>query len=205
MQRSRGPHTHTNVHSNANTPNEITIAKKIKFVSPFGTAQYPHLSSPDTQGKFADNKYKTKLVKPAGDPEAQAFKATIDNAAREIHGAKGDKLYKPYVEDEDSNTITFNFKTQYAPAIFDSKNQQVKERVGAGSVLRVSGVFVEYEKGITAQINQVQVRELNGAGVSHFDTIEDGFVSDASATASSFDSDDNTAQVAPNAAAALDI
>lgn len=181
--------------------NETTLsAQKVKFVSPFGTAQYPHISKPDTVGKFADNKFKTKLVMPAGDPGAQTFKQQIIAAAKEIHGAKGDKMYMPFVEDDDANTITFIFKTQYEPTVFDGRNNAInlkKVRIGNGSTLRILGSFVEFEKGISAQFNQVQVKELNGAGSSGFDAIEDGYEYDAAEHAdddssSSDDSDDST-------------
>lgn len=156
---------------------------KIKFVSPFGTAQYPHISEPDTKGKYADNKYKTKLTLPAGDPAAQAFVSSIEAAATEL-GKDGKKDYRPYVEDEDANTVTFTFKSQYAPNVFDSKNNPItsKTRIGGGSVLRVIGVFMPYgegtKAGITAQINQIQVKALNGPGVSAFDEVDDGYTVD---------------------------
>jgi len=153
-------------------------------------------------GKYADNKYKTKLVIPAGDPQAQAFVAVIDAAALAIHGAKGAKLYKPYVIDEEANTVTFIFKTNYEPAVFDGFNNAVKGvRIGGGSVLRLMGNFVEFEKGISAQFNQVQVKELNGAGTSGFDAIDDGYEYDP-ATASQ--ATEEEASVA-TANAALDI
>lgn len=158
------------------------MATKVKFVSPFGTAQYPHISSPDTQGKYADNKFKTKLVMPLGDPEAQAFIKTIDDAAITCHGPKGAKLHKPYVVDEDANTVTFTFKTTYQPGVFDGRNKPVPSttHIGGGSVLRVMGNLVEYEKGVSAQMNQVQVRELNGPGVSAFDEVEGSYEYDGS-------------------------
>jgi hypothetical protein len=153
------------------------MAQKVKFVSPFGTAQYPHISSADTVGKFADGKFKTKTVHPLGDAAAQSFIKAIDDAATTFHGKAGASLYKPYVIDEDANTVTFVYKTQYAPAVFDSRNKPIlsSTRIGGGSVIRLLGNLVEYEKGLTAQFNQVQVKALNGPGVSAFDEVEDGY------------------------------
>lgn len=159
------------------------MASKVKFVSPFGTAQYPHISSPDTKGKYADNKFKTKLTLPLGDPAAQAFIQQIEAAATEL-GKSGKKDYRPYVEDEDANTVTFTFKSQYQPSVFDSRNKPIPSsvRIGGGSVLRLMGVFMPYgegtKAGITAQINQVQVKALNGPGVSAFDEVDDGYAQD---------------------------
>ena len=157
------------------------MATKIKFTSPFGAAQYPHLSKPDTQGKFADNKFKTKLVCSTSDTDALAFIAFLDGAAIELHGKAGAKLYKPYVRDDEAGTVTFIFKSKYAPGLFDAACNQAKGvNVGNGSVLRVMGVVVEFEKGVSAQIVQVQIKELNAAGICGFDAVEDGYVFDAS-------------------------
>jgi hypothetical protein len=161
--------------------NEYQLATKVKFTTPFGVARYPHISSPDTKGKFADDKYKTKLVFPIGDPAAQAFKTKIEEAAFEIHGKAGLKLYMPFVEDEDAGEIVFITKTNYAPAIFDSKGKQAPNlKIGSGSVLRLMGNIVGFEKGISAQFNQVQIKELNGFGECGFDAVEDGYEYDAS-------------------------
>ena len=179
------------------------MAQKIKFVSPFVTAEYPHISAPDTVGKYADNKFKTKGRMSLGDPQAQAFIKTIDDAATAIHGPKGAKMHKPYVIDEDANTVTFTFKTQYQPAVFDGRNKPIPStvRIGGGSVIRLIGQLVEFEKGITAQMNQVQVRELNGPGVSAFDEVDDGYAYEGPAN------DDVTAttETAAPSAASLDI
>jgi len=40
---------------------------KITFVSPVGTARYPHITTPDNTGQYADGKFKTKLVVPKKD------------------------------------------------------------------------------------------------------------------------------------------
>ncbi|CAB4138741.1 hypothetical protein UFOVP344_13 [uncultured Caudovirales phage] len=150
--------------------------KKINFTSPFGVAKYPHISSPDTKGKYADNKFKTKLVFDLKDPATQAFVKACDDAATDIHGSAGAKLYKPYKVDEEAGTVEFTFKSQYAPAIFDAKNQSAqKAKVGGGSVIRILGSFIEYDKGITAALNQVQIKSLSSFGSSGFDAVDDGY------------------------------
>lgn len=152
------------------------MTTKIKFTSPFGVAKYPHLSAPDTKGKYADDKWKTKLVLPLGSPEAQAAIEAIKAAAVELQGAKGLKMYMPFVEDEEANELTIITKTTYAPAIFDGKGNPAKGvQIGGGSVLRVMGNIVPFEKGVTLQLNQVQIKELNGFGSCGFDSVEDGY------------------------------
>jgi hypothetical protein len=155
--------------------------KKIKFTSPFGVAKYPHISSPDTKGKYADNKFKTKLVFQLGDAGVSDFIKACDDAAKEIHGSAGATLYKPYVLNEDEGVVEFVFKTQYAPAIFDARNQSAQgAQIGGGSVLRILGSFVEYDKGITCALNQVQIKQLNSFGSSGFGAVDGGFEYDGS-------------------------
>lgn len=154
------------------------MAAKVKFTSPFGVARYPHITKPDTEGQYADNKYKTKLVLPIDSPEAKAFIKLIEDAAKTLDRGSP-KMYRPYDIDEDAGEVVFKFKTQYAPAIFDSYNRNLNGKkdavVGGGSVIRLCGQLVAYDKGITAQFNQVQVRELTSFGASAFDTVEGGF------------------------------
>jgi hypothetical protein len=176
------------------------LSNKVKFTTPFGVARYPHISSPDTKGKYADDKYKVKLVMPLGSPEAQGFIKQIKEAAVALHGQKGLKLHMPFVEDEDANEAIFTFKTTYQPALFDGRNKPAKGvQVGGGSVIRILGNYVAYEKGISGQFNQVQIKELNGFGTSGFGTVDDGYEYDeADATyqtndqESTSDKDDST-------------
>lgn len=151
------------------------MAKKIKFTSPFGTARYPHISSPDTKGKYADNKYKTKLVFPIDDPAANAMVERINEACKEIHGNLKNK-YVPAEIDEEAGEIILTAKSHYAPAVFDGRGNAAKGvQVGGGSVIRLMGNLVEFDKGISLQLNQVQIKELNGFGTCGFEAIDDGY------------------------------
>ncbi len=180
--------------------------KKVKFTSPFGTAKYPHISSPDTKGKFATNKYVTKLVYNLNDEAARKFIQACDDAAREIHGSAGDKLYKPYKVNEAEGTVEFTFKSNYAPAIFDAKNQSAQgAQIGGGSVIRILGSFVEYDKGITAALNQVQIKTLNSFGSSGFDAIEDGYEYDGSDESAFDNAETDNGGSESNAKGSLDI
>lgn len=163
-------------------------------------ARYPHISAPDTKGKYADDKFKVKLVMPLGSPEAQGLIAQIREAATALHGASGVKLYMPYVEDEEANEAIFNLKTKFAPAIFDARGNAAKGvNIGGGSVIRLMGNIVPYDKGITFQFNQVQIKELNGFGTCGFGAVEDGYEYDAADASFSTGS---TASDAPDATAA---
>jgi hypothetical protein len=162
------------------------MASKVKFTTPFGVAQYPHLNTPDTKGKRADGKYKTKLVLKGDDPNTQAFVQAIDKALVELKGSKDADLYRPISVDEETGEVTLTVKSKYAPAIFDAKNREArKTRIRRGSVIRILGEFVPFDDapkypdgGINARLYQVQIKELSGA--SGFDTIEDGYEYDPS-------------------------
>jgi hypothetical protein len=152
------------------------LTNKVKFTTPFGVARYPHISSPDSKGKYADDKFKVKLVLPLGDPAAQAFIKQIDEAFKALGSPMGARGYKPYVQDEEANEAIFILKTKFAPAIFDAKGKAAGGvQVGAGSVIRLMGNIVPFDKGVTMQFNQVQIKELNGFGTCGFDAVEDGY------------------------------
>jgi len=157
------------------------LSSKVPFTTPFGVARYPHISSPDSKGKFADDKFKVKLVLPLGSPEAQDFIEKIKEAATKLHGPKGLKLYMPFVEDDEADEAVFTLKTKFAPAVFDGRGKPAKGvNVGGGSVIRLMGNIVPYDKGVTMQFNQVQIKELNGFGTCGFGAIDDGYEYDPS-------------------------
>lgn len=177
------------------------MTNKVKFTSQFGVARYPHISSPDSKGKYADNKYKTKLVFPINDSTMQMV-ATIKEAAAQL--GKTAKQYLPIEVDEEAGEIVLVTKSAYAPAIFDGKGNAAKGvQIGGGSVLRVMGNIVPFDKGVTLQLNQVQIKELNGFGTCAFDEVEDGYEFDPS-DASAPTMDANDTGTASNGAA-LDI
>ena len=71
------------------------MSKKIPFVTPVGVAKYPYLTQPDTTGKFADGKFKTRLI--VSKKDAKGFIDNIKNTAKAL-GLK--KL--PYADDPDN-------------------------------------------------------------------------------------------------------
>lgn len=137
------------------------MAKNDLIMTSFGTAMYPHISKPDTDGKYADNKYKTKLVLSDAD-----YKRFIDDLKKVVGTIpKGYKV--PYKEDDDGKKI-ITAKSNYAPAVFDMRNNKLSEDefVGGGSVIRIAVEPYDYEKGISLRLKQVQVKERQGGGGS---------------------------------------
>lgn len=154
---------------------------KQNFVSPKGTAAYAWLTKADT--KFnPDGTFKTSLVVKAG-KEADAFIEAIKNAYVEELGTK--KLAKANLShevNEEEGTVTFKFKSQMKPKLFDAKGRPVTKdvSVGNGSVIKVSGAFGPYDKGAncgcTLYLNQVQIIDLvEWTGSSAFGEEEGGF------------------------------
>jgi hypothetical protein len=181
-------------------------------------AAYPHLTAPDTQGRFADNKYKTDLI---GAPTLPAMKAAVAemNAAKKVLGvAKGDRtpISKQTAKDAEGKKVetgsyVFKTKSGYAPTVSDINGRPIPAKVlktlkiGAGSTVRVKGFFAAYSganSGMNFTLTDVQVIKLesgNGAGFEAYksEDIEDGFriedlVADASDDAS--DDDDGVAE-----------
>lgn len=154
------------------------------FVSPKGTAAYAWLTKADT--KFnPEGVFKTSLVVKAG-KETDAFIEAIKNAYVEELGTK--KLAKANLShevNEEEGTVTFKFKSQKKPKLFDSKGKPVTKdiSVGNGSVIKVSGAFGPYDKGantgVALYLNQVQIIDLvEFAGSSAFGEEEGGFTFD---------------------------
>jgi hypothetical protein len=142
---------------------------KITFVSPVGTARYPHITTPDNTGQYADGKFKTKLVVPKADaaPLVEHLKAL----------AKEHKVAKLPFTEEDGDVV-FSIKSKFKPLVFDAKNHEVKKvdlRVGGGSKLRVAGIVYPYEKGLSLQMKQVQVLELQDGSDAMFEAAEGSF------------------------------
>lgn len=193
------------------------MASKVKYVTPFGVAEYPHLNTPDSKGKRADNKYKTKLRLRGDNPDTQAFVKKIDAACAELKNAKKvSELYRPYTVDEETGDVIFVTKSKYAPAIFDAKNHPARKvKIGRGSTIRLTGELVPFDDapnypdgGINARLHQVQIKELQDTQ-SAFDEVDGGYEYDpddaADDEAVSGNSSDESDSDASEGNAALDI
>lgn len=131
------------------------MAKKIIVKTPIGTAAYPYLTSPDTVGKFADNKYKTKVVL---DPKSFAkFKDEFTTAVGNI--PKGYKL--PWTQNDDGNYVV-SAKSKFRPKLTlpDDYELDEGEYVAAGSTLRIAAEVFDYDKGFSLQLLEARVYDL---------------------------------------------
>ena len=159
---------------------------KITFVSPIGTARYPHITTPDSTGQYADGKFKTKLVVPKKDA------ATLVEHLKAV--AKEHRVSKlPFTEEV--GDVVFSIKSKFKPLVFDAKNNEVKKvdlRVGGGSKLRVAGIVYPYDKGLSLQMKQVQIIDLQDGGDAMFEEAEGSF------DASDFEGDEGNSSFPAN-------
>lgn len=162
----------------------MTEKKKAeRFVSPKGTASYPHLTKPDT--KFnPDGEYKVSLIV-AGDAARKAIdflteqhEAAVAKAKKENAGKRVKESELPFIEHDDG-TVTFKFKLkakvtpkkgdpfEQKPALFDAKGKPLTgyPKVGGGSIIKVSYEVVPYYTaiagaGVSLRLKAVQIIEL---------------------------------------------
>lgn len=152
------------------------MAKKQYILLPAGIANYPHITTADTVGKFADGKFKTKVNIPLDEAKEvmDKIKSVADALGVEKLPFKADK--------EDANTIVFTAKSKFKPTIFaaDGKSEvtNMKDRIGAGSNIRVYCELWPYDTGISLQMKQVQVIDLVSGNASAFDAMEGSFDAD---------------------------
>lgn len=179
----------------------------ISWVSPWGTARFPKISSPDTNGKFADNKFKTDLA--FEDDEMDVIEAQLRDMAKKLFpDVDPDEVRLPIREfktrEGEPEGRGLHFKSQYRPAVFDAKKKKLPEgmKLGAGSELRIASAAYPWSKaeervvvengktrrekgmayGIGLRLGDVQVRKLvesagSGDG-SAFSEVEGGFTYD---------------------------
>ena len=142
-------------------------------ILPLGTAMYPHLTSPDLVGEYADGKYKTKVVV---DKAAAADAIGIIEALAKDKGVSG----MPFKDDkEDPSKVVFNCKSKYEPVIYAADGKtRIKPvegfDIGSGSTIRVMCELFPYQKGVSLQLKQVQLVHLVEYERSVFDAVEGG-------------------------------
>lgn len=157
------------------------MAKSPTIKGTFGpfTFAYPHLTAPDTEGKFADNKYKVDGI---GDPASapmKALKAALTAACKELGVPKGANLpLKAEMGPKDDKGVKkptgqhmFRTKSKFAPAIVDASGKPIKAsvlaklKIGAGSTGILQGYFQAYVLQVREKVDGV-VQTVEEPGVS---------------------------------------
>lgn len=148
------------------------MAKQEQFRTPVGIARYPYLTKADLVGKYADGKYKSKLVVSKKDAK------TFMDSMKAIAKANNVKQL-PYAEDPDNDeNIIISVKSKRKPTVYDAKKNPVPPEVeiSGGSKLRFGGIIYVYDKGLSLQLEQVQVIDLvSRSSEPMFDEIEGSF------------------------------
>lgn len=156
-------------------------AKKVytnAILGPFVFA-HVHLSSPDTQGQYADNKYKVDGV---GDPGSDVMKAAEAKILEAIKacGLKPKGLNTPLKKQTekdasgkkvDTGKLFIRAKSNRAPVIVDASGNPIpakalkKLKIGAGSEGLIEGYFTDYEtteRVKNAATGEVEVETIKG-------------------------------------------
>lgn len=151
------------------------MAKKIDYLTPPGVAVYPKITTPDNTGEYADGKYKTFLE--LTEPQLARVEADLKKAMSKMtFKVKNPKV--PIKELNDGRKVLV-FKSKFIPNVYDARNVQLvdkwnppsKERlaalsIGPGSIIRVGANFFAYDKGLSLQLESVQVIDLKGGAGS---------------------------------------
>lgn len=125
--------------------------KAIPFLTPWFTARYPKISKPDTEGKYADGKFKTDGV--LDDDAYEVTEAALKKAAAQFYPDMDvDEVQLPLKEfyankeAKEKGEVEgrgFILKSKYRPAVFDAKKKKLPEGVsiGGGSIIRVAAAI----------------------------------------------------------------
>lgn len=157
------------------------MAKKPRIqatVGPFVFA-YPHLTSPDSEGQYADNKYKVDGICEPASPAAKNAEAVIKDTLKQFglpakgvqlplkkETAKNDKGKR-----EPTGKLMFRTNSQYAPAICDASGTPIPEKalkklkIGAGSEGLLQGFFTDYTRTEKIRNADGEVEEVETTGL----------------------------------------
>lgn len=161
------------------------MAKKERFITPFGTLIWPKLNTPDTYTPKRGAPKTRYVVNIGFEPEVtKKLQAFLKKKAKELLPDVKDPKLPIKADKEGRMYLTGTSGVKYRPAVFDAKNNKIPASVeiGGGTVARVDFTIAVFEisadnSGINLYINSVQVKELveSGFGKSNFDEVEDGF------------------------------
>lgn len=157
--------------------------KKLRIPGTFGpfTFAYPHLTSPDSVGTYADDKYKVDGVAGANSAEIKAVKAAVVAAAKKIGiTIEKDVTNLPLADEKAKNDAgkkeatgnrLLRAKSQFAPAIVDATGKPIpdaklaKLKIGAGSTGLIQGYFGGYSMTAKERVNG-KMTEIEVEGIS---------------------------------------
>lgn len=160
-----------------------------KILTPIGTARFAHLMEPDTEGKYADNKYKVDLIVDADDPAVEAIQAAMQQAAKDEWGKAPASLQLP-IKDGDEEAaererpelvgkVIIRGKSKYPPGIVGPDKRELADgiEIRSGDQIRFSATCFPYKagvtKGVSLQLRAVQLVEKRAAVGNPADEFDD--------------------------------
>jgi hypothetical protein len=157
------------------------MATQKRIPGTFGpfTFAHPHLTSPDSEGKFADDKYKVDGVGDPGGPAIKAVKAALQAAAKElgvkiVKGETNLPLVAEKAKDDSGKKVPtgqqlLRGKSKFAPAIVDASGKPIpdkklaKLKIGAGSTGLIQGYFGSYSMTVKERVDgEMTTTEVEG-------------------------------------------
>jgi hypothetical protein len=207
--------------------------RSVRIISPKGLASYPKLNEPDTKFK-PEGEYSVNLL--VSPEESNEFTAKVKEIVKNYYKEQCSLLKKKELklaelpikkdidkEGNDTGKIRIKFalaakvksrksgkEWEQRPALFDSKNKPIDERVGGGSTIRVAAdVFPWYTPalgvGCSLRCRAVQVLDLKSPGGPMqtdnygFTSEEEGFVAGGESFSDDVFAKKSTAPVEANA------
>ena len=130
--------------------------KKVQFVTPEGKAIFPHISAPDTEGKFADGKFKVQIEWMANDPAVQTIRDMVKKAVMQ---ERGDVDYAdPFREGKDkyADRVYLTAKTKQKPTVVDAKRKPLAD-VNMGDIVKVAVTIGLFDLAVQERVNGKKV------------------------------------------------
>lgn len=159
------------------------------ITSPVGVARFAHLAKPDSEGKYADGKYKVTLVLDKADPANVAFATKINAMHDEVGGDEskapvkdGSALNakrvkrKKEAKPEDEGKLIVTMKSQFPPQLLGAGNVVLDVAPRSGDKIKLAFAAVPYESGdgsgVSMQLRAVKLIERR-AGPDYSDAFAD--------------------------------
>lgn len=147
-----------------------------KLATTVGMAHYTYLDKPDTEGQYADGKYKITVSFDAADPFVETLKAKIADLAAQQWGDSLPRNVNLMLKDDQDTPnaafegrVFFRAKTAQQPTLVDAKNTTLPEsvKIFSGDLVRVGITLAVYDgaqKGVTAYLDAVKLIEKRAGG-----------------------------------------
>lgn len=147
----------------AQKPQPKQEAERFFAITPPLHAQFLHIDKPDTEGQFADGKYKVTANAPKTDGWSE-FAEVVAACSQAVYGRDditplrdGDQTTRI----ENAGTWVLTAKTQFQPPLYDADGNEWEGTVGRDAIVRLEVELIPHNAGgsagIAARLLSVQV------------------------------------------------